>query len=332
MAVTLAGVVLATLVILGYLTFIWWLDRYEREPLWIIALVFLWGGLGGTCLGCILSLPLIAIGEALPLGLRPEVISSVLVAPFAEEFTKALVFIPLVLTHHFDNETDGLIYGAAAGLGFAAVENLLYYMNAMQGGADAVFRLIVMRTFFTALVHCISSSIIGMAIGYARHRSGSARWLIYPVIGYVVAVVNHAIWNGAAVYAGLPILSESTRGVIFTAALGVVVIAAITMFLLTQYSLDREHEVIRRFLKKEAERGTLPEKHAEIIPFWTKRRKPGWLPEGVPRQEYVRAATLLAFRHYQLEIAEGERRREYNEDIARYREEIRDMLEGVSPG
>ncbi len=327
-----AGVVLATMVILGYLIFIWWLDRYEREPLWLVGLVFLWGGIGGTCLGCMVSLPMAAIANALPLGLQPEITTTVFVAPIAEEFTKGLIFLPLVLTDHFDNETDGLIYGAAAGLGFAAVENLLYYTQAMQTGADAVFRLIVMRTFFTALVHCISSAILGMAIGYARHRSGSARWLIYPVLGYAVAVINHAIWNAAAVYAGLPILAESTRGIIFTAALGVVVIAAITMFLITQFSLDREHKIIQRFLEQEAERGTLPRRHADIIPFWTKRRKSGWLPGGVPREEYVRAATLLAFRHYQREISDGERQQRYAEDIIRFREEIREMLEGVAPG
>jgi RsiW-degrading membrane proteinase PrsW (M82 family) len=332
MLAVFAGVVLATLVILGYLTFIWWLDRYEREPLWIVGLVFLWGGIGGTCLGVAVSLPLMVVAQALPLGIQPEVISSVVIAPFVEELTKGLIFIPLVLTHHFDNETDGLIYGAAAGLGFAAVENLLYYMTAMQGGAEAVFRLIVMRTLFTALVHCISSAILGMAIGYARHRAGAARWVIYPALGYVVAVINHAIWNGAAVYAGLPILAETTRGLILTAALGVVVIAAITMFLITQFSLDREHKVIQRFLEKEAELGTLPRRHAEIIPFWTRRRKSGWLPGGVPRDEYVRAATLLAFRHYQLEIAEGERQQQYQDDIKQYRAELRDMLEGVSPG
>lgn len=326
----LLGVLLATVVILGYLIFIWWLDRYEREPLWIVGLVFLWGGIGGTCLGCMVSFQMAGIAEVLSFGLEPKITMSVVVAPLAEELTKALIFIPLVLTHHFDNETDGLIYGAATGLGFAAVENVLYYVSAMQGGADAVFRIIVMRTFFTALVHCISSAILGMSVGYARHRASDARQLLYVFAGYGVAVINHAVWNGAAVAAGLPTLEKSTRGLLFSGAMGIVVVAGITMFLLTQWSLDREHKVIRRFLQEEADRGTLPEEHATIIPFWTKRRKSDWLPEHVPRADYVKTATLLAFRHHQLEIADGERRESYLADIEQYRHDIADMLAGAT--
>lgn len=121
-------------------------------------------------------MPLSFIAGLIPIAGAQDVISTVIVAPFAEEFTKALVFIPLVATFHFDNKTDGLIYGAATGLGFAAVENIGYYYSALEGGADAVLMLVVMRTLFSALVHCTSSAILGMSIGYARHRSGGGRW------------------------------------------------------------------------------------------------------------------------------------------------------------
>ena len=43
--VALLAVVFATLLILGYLLFIWWLDRYEREPIWLVGLTFLWGAI-----------------------------------------------------------------------------------------------------------------------------------------------------------------------------------------------------------------------------------------------------------------------------------------------
>lgn len=320
------GVLLATFVIFGYLLFIWWLDRYEREPLWLVAATFVWGGLGGTCLGCLLSLPFAAVAQLVPVAGAPEAISAIIVAPFAEEFTKALIFIPLVLTHHFDNETDGLIYGAAAGLGFAAVENLLYYMSALEGGTSAVLTLVVMRTLFSSLVHCTSSAAIGMAIGYARHRSGTMRWIKYPLLGYLVAVINHAAWNAMATFAGFDATPEVLRGALLLLGIGLVGGASIVMFVLTQASLKREHDVIRRFLHKEAERGTLPEDHADIIPYWTKRRRSGWLAASVPKEDYIRAATLLAFRQHQLEIAEGERRERYRRDIETFRKEIRYML------
>ena len=323
--VALFAIAGSTAAIFAYLIFIWWLDRYEREPIWIVGLTFLWGGVGGTCLGCFLTFPGTEIAAAFDLGLSRKVLSTVFVAPLSEEFTKGLVLIPLVLTSHFDNETDGLIYGAAAGLGFAATENLLYYVQAFEGGAGAVIQLVIMRTLFSSLVHCISSALLGMSVGYARHRSGTSRWIVYPLIGYGLAVINHGVWNGAATAAGMPGVAGSASGLIMTAAIGIVVLAAILMFVITQWSLSREHDVIRQYLEKEAEQGTLPAGHADIIPYWLKRRKSGWLSPNIPKDEYVRAATLLAFRHYQLEIAEGERRQQYRDDIEAYRAELQAM-------
>ena len=174
--------------IFAYLVFIWWLDRYEREPFSLVLATFAWGAIGGTCFGCVLS----AGPAALMIELfGPEtggLLGAVAVAPLSEEFTKALVFIGLLSTKHIDNETDGLIYGAATGLGFATLENLAYYTTAAD--AAGLLGMVIIRTMFTALVHCISSALIGMAIGYARHRSPKT-WVVFLFIGYVAAVVCH---------------------------------------------------------------------------------------------------------------------------------------------
>ncbi len=324
-AIIVVGVAAGTLIIFGYLLFIWWLDRYEREPLWVVLLAFLWGGMGGTCLGCALSLPFAALAKTVPLGGASDALTAVLAAPFAEEFTKGLVFVPLLFTAQIDNETDGLIYGAATGLGFAAVENLLYYFGALKGGAGAVLTLVVLRTLFTALVHCVSSSILGMSIGYARHRAGASRWVKYPVMGYLVAVANHALWNATSTLAGIAGTPGSVKGLLTLAGIGLVIVAGTMMFIITQVSLAREHKLIERFLKDEAERGTLPGAHAAVIPCWRKRRQSGWLSPAIPKSEYVHAATLLAFRRHQKKIARGERSQMYQRDINAYRQQLRQL-------
>src|SRR5690606_1681226 len=66
--------------------------------------------------------------------------------------------------------------------------------------------------------------------------------------------------------------------------------------------------------------------HAQIIPYWLRRRKKGWLDPRVPREAYIRTATLLAFRQHQLEIARGARRDQYLQDIARFRQQLHDLL------
>ncbi len=102
------------------------------------------------------------------------------------------------------------------------------------------------------------------------------------------------------------------------------------MFALTQWSLHSEHKIIRTHLLAEAKRGVLPQAHADIIPFWLKRSKKDWLPTHVDKEAYIKAATLLAFRHHQLEIAGGERRERYLEEIATYRQQVQQMLAGHS--
>lgn len=325
--VVLAAVCVATLIVVMYLLLIWWLDRYEREPLWVVGLTFLWGALGGTILSCIInsltgSVLILGVGES-----AGNVMTVVMVAPIVEEFMKAFVFVFLVgAGNQLDNKTDGLIYGAATGLGFACVENLYYYASTFDPSQpEAIFGVIFIRTMFTALVHCISSALLGMTIGYARHRAGMARWVIWPLLGYIMAVFNHGVWNGLATISG-SFGSSSAELALLTLlfSMGLVVCVSVMMFALTQHSLNAEHKIIKRFLLEEASRGVLPREHAEIIPYWLKRRKSDWLSSKIPKEPYVKAATLLAFRHHQLEIARGERKKRYLEDIARLRKTVHD--------
>jgi RsiW-degrading membrane proteinase PrsW (M82 family) len=326
--IMVAAVIAGSLVILGYLLVIWWLDRYEREPLWMLLLVFAWGAIGGTSFGCLCSVPF-AIGATAVAGESGgQAFTAVVVAPVVEELTKGVVLAALLLTRHIDNETDGLIYGAATGLGFAIVENAVYAVGASKMGTGAVIMVVFLRTFLSALVHCISSGILGMTIGYACHRAGAARWFVWPALGLALAIANHAIWNGMAMAVEFKLIGEASPLLL---ALGIIIVigASATMFGLTQLSLRREHAVIRRHLLAEASLGVLPAEHAAIIPYWSRRRRRGWLELHVPHEPYVRAATLLAFRHHQLEVARGERRERYLQDIAALRAEVTRHLRGA---
>ncbi|MEM1348200.1 MAG: PrsW family intramembrane metalloprotease [Myxococcota bacterium] len=327
----LAAVMMATMLIVGYLVFIWWLDRYEREPLWVVLVTFVWGALGGTVFSCIVNTMIGNIVTAVVGTNVGKFVTTVMVAPTVEELIKGLIFLPLVfLGNNIDNRTDGLIYGAAAGLGFSCLENLWYYANNFNPASpEALYTIIFMRTMFTSLVHCASSAMFGMAIGYARHRSGALRWIVWPAVGYFFAVLNHATWNALASVTGM--LSTSAASLAeFTLLLGVAMVlgVVVVMFAITQASLHAEHKYIRRYLLEEAQRGVLPARHAEIIPYWLRRSRSDWLPSQIDKQAYIKAATLLAFRHHQLEIAQGERRQEYLEDIANYRRQVRGLLGG----
>jgi len=323
-------VLASTLVILGYLYVIWWLDRYEREPWWMVSGMFLWGALGATLLGCLASLPFLVVAQGL---IGPDLapgFNAVVIAPIVEEAAKAAVFLPVLLTASFgqsrlnfarelDTATDGFIYGAAIGLGFATTENLLYYAANYSASLETLVSIIGMRTAFSALVHTTSSGLLGMAIVAGRQRPGRWLWWAIPVGGYLTAVFNHAIWNGLAV------ASQFHAGAIFGGIACLLGTIAVTG-LLTHLCLRREHQIIRRYLQDEADRGNLPDAHADIIPFWSRRRKVGWLPDHIDHSRYVQRATLLAFRRYQLERDRGRRASRLQSDISSLRDDLSDIL------
>jgi RsiW-degrading membrane proteinase PrsW (M82 family) len=134
---------------LGPVLFAAWirnLERYEPEPWPGVGIAFGWGATGAIVLAVALSLLLTTGGTLRPIGVSSAIVSAVIVAPIVEEATKALG-LRWVRDEHVELE-DGLVYGAAAGLGFSATENLVYGVSAfLEGGLDPLIATVAVRTF-----------------------------------------------------------------------------------------------------------------------------------------------------------------------------------------
>jgi protease PrsW len=311
-----ASAAAAALPILIYLIVIWRLDRYEREPLWLVGVTFLYGAIGAVFLAIVLSMNMMTAFESSDMTFAASV-----VAPLCEEPAKGLIVFLLLLTRHFDNATDGLIYGAAAGLGFAMTENFLYFVQADQvGGVEAWQFLVVLRSLFSALMHCAATASFGAILGRYRYHSGVQQWLVAPLLGLAVAIAMHAVFNSALVF------SDST-GVdeLKFIALGLIPVASIVLFSVTMISLGREHRMLAVELRDEAMQGLIPAAHADILPFHRRRWRRGWLDPRVDKKRYIRAATLLAFRKWQLKLPTG-RRVELARELGMLRSEVRAVL------
>jgi RsiW-degrading membrane proteinase PrsW (M82 family) len=151
-------------------------DYYEPEPLRLVVLVFLLGGLS--------VIPAAVIEYPFPTGM----ITSSVVAPFVEEMIKfCVVFFFVYHLPEFDEPVDGMVYAAAAGLGFAAVENIFYVLE----GGIAVG---VLRAIASVPGHMIFSCVWGYALGTAKFRPGSVG---RPgiIAGLAGAIVLHGIFN-----------------------------------------------------------------------------------------------------------------------------------------
>ena len=83
------SVLAATIPMFTFLGVVWWLDRYDREPIWMVALTFFWGAFGGAGLSLLGNTSLHLLIAGLLGAEQAEWMGPVLVAPLIEEPTKA---------------------------------------------------------------------------------------------------------------------------------------------------------------------------------------------------------------------------------------------------
>jgi RsiW-degrading membrane proteinase PrsW (M82 family) len=199
------GFVLALLPVGPLVLCFLWLDRYEPEPVRLLVLSFFWGALAATSAALVLQ----SVDQLARVS--DDIVSGAVVAPFTEEATKG-VFVLLLLwfrRHVIDGVLDGLVYAGLVGVGFAFTENILYFASAYTGGAgsgpggiEAATGLFVLRGIFGPFAHPLFTSAIGIGIGLAVTTRRPVVRVLAPVVGYLVAVALHAIWNGSAFLSG----------------------------------------------------------------------------------------------------------------------------------
>lgn len=95
---------------------------------------------------------------------------------------------------------DGILLGAASGVGFTLDETLGQYvqMAIEQGGGLAGLQLLIPRILGAIAVHVAYSGYFGYFIGLSALKP-SKRWQLFG-IGYLTAAVLHAIWNSVDMF------------------------------------------------------------------------------------------------------------------------------------
>lgn len=172
--------------------------KRKREPWSMVLLSYLFGAIGAIAIAIVLEILAMAllsspfIREYDIFALDPTALTFltiIVVAPIVEEAAKALG-VSKSMTRTLGTPRSGLVLGAAAGLGFAATENLLYEGGALiEGGVSAFISIAILRTFSSALMHASATSVSGY--GIAKSSLGRGSWLPY----YLVAVLMHASFN-----------------------------------------------------------------------------------------------------------------------------------------
>ncbi len=154
----------------AWLAFVRRFDRARPEPTWLVVATFALGGLsvvpaGLAEMGCEAATPwldpsvMTLGGQAWALPVAIVVFS--LVVGVSEEGSKFLGAWSLARhRREFDEPIDGIIYGSAAALGFAAVENIKYFAIGRMSGV-----VIAVRAFVSVPAHLFFGAIWGYALG-----------------------------------------------------------------------------------------------------------------------------------------------------------------------
>jgi RsiW-degrading membrane proteinase PrsW (M82 family) len=275
----------------------------------------MWGAIGAIIFAVIGSVILSVIfAEIVSNKENLNFLGTIITAPIVEEITKGAFLLITVTNRKFDNMTDGIVYGGAIGLGFGMTENFLYFISYGTSITNWIV-IVVIRTLFSAVMHCVATASFGAFIGYAKFKGRKHR-VLFPIIGMLIAITIHFSWNISVSY-------ESTAflGFIF---LIVTIIIFITIF---SASIRTEQKIINDELSSEAGSGIIPNGHLLILSS-SKRNKPGWIDESI-RKTYIKAATTLAFRKMQHKYSKGRSKEYYDVEVDSYRQFIKNLILSV---
>jgi len=206
-------------------------ERCHREQWKPIFLCFLWGAtiavVASFILEIILELPFtysLSHGEMAPF------LATVVIAPVIEEFTKPLALHLKSVRNNLDELEDGLIYGAVAGLGFSATENLLYGYSFLSEGIVVFLVLMAVRSFGGCLLHASATALTGYGYGKTVMKHSS----LFGVLPYfILAIFLHGFYNFLLSYEFVGVISGFFLAFLF-------VIIAITMIRNRIRTLDQK--------------------------------------------------------------------------------------------
>src|SRR4051794_25959593 len=175
---------------LGPVVFVMYVYERTQDVPWPLLLVcFIAGGVLGVTAASVLE-----YRTLLGLGALPTIAIGLI-----EETCKLLVPLAILIAGRFRREADGLLFGVASGLGFAAFESMGYGLTMLilsHGRITDVEQLLIVRSLLSPVGHGAWTGIVCAMLWRARMRGGAAAWLAV-VAAFLTAVTLHALWDGS---------------------------------------------------------------------------------------------------------------------------------------
>jgi RsiW-degrading membrane proteinase PrsW (M82 family) len=294
-----AGFIVAAAPVPVYVILALWLDRFEPEPPLALLQTFAWGATVAVFVALMVNMLSQDLMAAIAGPQAAELFAGLVTAPVVEELAKgfALFLLYRELKDEFDGVVDGVVYAAMVGLGFAMIENVEYYGQAVADGPDSSALTFFLRGMMSPFAHPLFTSMFGIGLGIVRERHGQGNRWLPPLLGLTAAVALHALWNMAATFDGWFFA-------LYMLVMLPVFIGVLTMIYL---SLRRESRVLREHLASLVGQGVLTDGELECLCGVRRRMSASmqaWRHGGVERwrtrRELHRVASELAFHRWRV--------------------------------
>jgi protease PrsW len=170
---------------IGLCLFIYFRDKFEKEPFKLLRNSFIFGALS-IIPAIIIELIFGALGIDENQGFFITLIYAFLIVAVAEESCKFFVLKRYVYKKtDFNEPFDGIVYAVMISMGFATIENILYVVATGIGTA-------VLRMFTAVPLHAVCAIFMGYFIGRAKFSKNKAGNLF---MGLFLAVIIHGLYD-----------------------------------------------------------------------------------------------------------------------------------------
>ncbi len=267
-----------------------WLDRYEPEPVRYRLAAFGWGAVAAVGFSF--------VGEQLVFGLSEtnEFINVAVAAPLVEELGKGLFLVAVVIFRRAElhGPLDGIVYGAMVGIGFAFVEDIIYYLQSLQSGQLGV--TFFLRGIMGPFAHPLFTAAAGLGIGIAVATRRPGVRVLAPILGFLAAVVLHGIWNGSTFWGG--------NGFLFAYS-AIFLPLSIVILAVAVWARSREGKLLTTALQQVAQMGWIRPEEIRWIARLSDRmsarayaKRIGGKPAADAVRAYQQTMTEVAFLHH----------------------------------
>lgn len=155
-----------------------------------------------------------------------------------EEVAKLIFPVAMYLGWRYRHEADGLLFGVAAGMGFAALETMGYGLTTLidtNGDINSLTRVLLARGLLSPAGHAAWTGFVCAILWRQREKKGHMV-IDLPVVGaFVVAILLHAAWNINA-----NVIPASNLGALLSMGASVVIVIISLVLVLNRYRESRK--------------------------------------------------------------------------------------------